>query len=64
MVQRETIKRGLDECACDWCGRMLQEGDPAYIDLNHGTAYCSEACAEQDAFDADYGSVCPGVNYW
>ncbi len=64
MVQRETIKRDLDECACDWCGLTLLKGDPVFVDLERGTAYCSEACAQHDAFDAGYGPVCPGVNYW
>lgn len=42
MLNRETIKRDLDACDCDWCGQALQVGDVAFIDLDHGTAYCSE----------------------
>jgi hypothetical protein len=27
------------------------------IDLEHGTAYCSRACAEEDASDRGYGPM-------
>jgi len=60
----ETIKRPLDETACDWCGRPLLVGELLYVDLEHGTAYCSPACAEHDHFDRGYGPVCPGVSRW
>ena len=60
----ETIKRPVDECPCDCCGLTLLVGDTVFIDLDHGTAYCSRACALQDAFDSGYGPVCPGVSRW
>jgi len=63
-LNRETIRREIEECCCDWCGQSLHEGDPVFVDLEHGTAYCSLACAELDAFDCGYGPVCPGVSYW
>jgi hypothetical protein len=62
-LNRETIKRPLDECPCDWCGQSLEVGDTVFVDLEHGTIYCSTGCAEYDAFDAGYGPVCPGVSY-
>jgi Prokaryotic metallothionein len=63
-LSEETIKRPLDECACNWCGCSLQVGDTVFVDLEHGMAYCSRACAEQDAFDAGYGPLCPGASWW
>ena len=63
-IGQETIKRPLDECPCDWCETALLVGDTVFIDLEHGTAYCSVACAEHDAFDSGYGPVCPGVSRW
>jgi hypothetical protein len=63
-LKRETIKRHLDECPCDWCADPLYVGDSIFIDLDHGTAYCSRACARHDAFDRGYGPVCPGVGRW
>jgi hypothetical protein len=39
-------------------------GDTVFIDLEHGTAYCSVSCAEYDAFDCGYGPVRPGVSRW
>jgi hypothetical protein len=65
-LKRETIKREQDNCNCDHelCGQELQVGDVILIDLEHGTAYCSRACAEQDVFDRGYGPVCAGVSRW
>jgi hypothetical protein len=63
-LRREPIKRPLDECPCDWCETALLVGDTVFIDLEHGTSYCSRACAEHDAFDSGYGPVCPGVSRW
>jgi hypothetical protein len=60
-VKRETIKRPLDECACDWCDGPLLVGDAVFVDLDHGTAYCSVACAEHDHFDRGYGPLSLGV---
>ena len=60
----ETVKRPIDECECDWCGCPLLVGDTVFLDLEHGTAYCSTACAEQDHFDRGYGPVCSGVSRW
>jgi hypothetical protein len=60
----ETIKRPLDKCDCDHCGQELQVGDAVFVDLEHGTAYCSRACGELDAFDRGYGPVCAGVSRW
>jgi hypothetical protein len=48
-VKQETIKRPLDECACDWCGSPLLCGARVLIDLGRGTAYCSASCAELDS---------------
>ena len=56
-VNRETIKRPQDEMDCDWCCAPLFVGDTVFVDLQHGTAYCSPACAEHDAFDRGYGNV-------
>jgi hypothetical protein len=59
-VNRETIKRPLDECACDWCGKSLRVGDDVFVDLKRGTAFCSSACAEQEELDRDPDEpVCP-----
>ncbi len=63
-VNRETIKRPLEECPCDWCGQSLQVGDAVFVDLEHGTVYCRMACAEHDHFDRGYGPVCSDVNRW
>jgi hypothetical protein len=63
-LKRETIERPVDECPCDWCATPLFVGDAIFIDLDHGRAYCSRACAEHDAFDRAYGPVCPGVSRW
>jgi hypothetical protein len=63
-LKRGTIKRSLDETACDWCGRSLLVGEPLYVDLEHGTAYCSHACAELDHCDRGYCPVCPSVSRW
>jgi hypothetical protein len=56
-LKPETIKRPVDECSCDWCATPLLVRNTVFIDLNHGTAYCSRACAEQDASDHGYGSA-------
>ncbi len=61
-VKREEIKRPIDECACDGCGRSLSVGDAVFVDLKHGTVYCRRACAEHDAFERGYGPVCLGVD--
>ena len=63
-LRHEAIKRPVDECPCDWCETALLVGDAVFIDLNHGTASCSRACAEHDAFDSGYGPVHPGVSRW
>ncbi len=63
-VKRETIKRPVDEAACDYCECLLSVGDTAFIDLEHGTVYCSRACVEHDHFDRGYGPVCTGVSRW
>jgi hypothetical protein len=63
-LNHETIKRPIDACECDWCGCPMDVGDPVLYDLDHGTAYCTEACAEHDAFDRGYGPVCEGVSRW
>jgi len=47
-VKQETIKRALDECACDRCGSPLLCGARVLIDLGRGTAYCSASCADLD----------------
>jgi hypothetical protein len=56
-LRHETIKRPVDECPCDWCATPLSVGSPVFIDLEHGTAYCSRACAEQDGSDRGYGPM-------
>lgn len=63
-LSEETVKRPIDECDCDWCGSPLTVGSEVFVDLEHGTAYCSRACAEQEAFDSSYGPICPGVSWW
>jgi hypothetical protein len=63
-LSHETIKRPLDECNCDWCGQSLLVGDRVHYDLDHGTAYCSRACANHDHFDRGYGPVNSGVSWW
>jgi hypothetical protein len=63
-LRQETIRRPLDDCDCDWCGRSLKVGDPVFVDLAHGTAYCTRACAEHDHFDRGYGPLSPGVSRW
>jgi hypothetical protein len=63
-VNSETIKNPQDECPCDWCSAPLLVGDTVFVDLEHGTAYCKPACAEQDHFDRGYGPVCSGVSRW
>src|SRR5262249_19998081 len=57
-LQCERIKSAQDECACDWCKKSLAAGDGALADLKRGNAYCSRACAEEDALDCGYGPVC------
>jgi hypothetical protein len=48
-VKQETIKRPLDECACDQCGSPLLCGARVLVDLGRGTAYCSASCADLDS---------------
>jgi hypothetical protein len=57
-LQCERIKSAQDECACDLCRKSLAAGDDAFVDLKRGNAYCSRACAEEDALDCGYGPVC------
>jgi hypothetical protein len=55
-LSRERVKRPIDETQCDWCGCPLSVGDRVLYDLPRGLAFCSQACAEHDAFDRGYGN--------
>jgi len=50
MTLHEQLMTRQDERPCDCCGRLIEAGDVVLYNLEHGTVYCTQACAENEHF--------------